>query len=408
MGKDAIRYLIFLQGRWRWRPTATMRKAGFRLTTLSPGTLVNGRRVPSADDVARAVQLNAEWDGYRQGPRGEARRRYPRGSVGDGYERAIELRKAQRAAKGIIWTNEQRSRDDWARAWRWIEPVFGDVDPKTVTPELLLDLRTLALTRVSESEAHRMIKVWRALWKKMAVLGLCALDRDPSLLFVNSAPAPRQALWTEGEAVWLVKRAWREGYRGLAALLATAWDSQLSPVDVRHLRAQDMRSDHLGVWFDVARAKTGRKALATVSRRAHKMLAAYLKTFAAEPVGRAPIFRNRSGAPYSKDTLGDDFRAVRIMVFGQNEGRQLAYFRRSGSVEALAGKADPAQLSAKMANSIASSNKLHRTYVPTMLASVRGADAARKVGRSLLREQKPDESVTGAGQRVSRTRSPKS
>ena len=92
MGKDAIRYLIFLQGRWRWRPTATMRNAGFRLTTLSPGTLVNGRRVPSADDVARAVQLNAEWDGYRQGPRGEARRRYPRGSVGDGYERAIELR----------------------------------------------------------------------------------------------------------------------------------------------------------------------------------------------------------------------------------------------------------------------------------------------------------------------------
>ena len=253
------------------------------------------------DDVARAAQLNAEWDSYRQGPHGEALLRYPRGSVGDGYEHAIELREAQRAAKGIIWTSEQRSRDDWPRAWRWIEPVFGDVDPKTVTPDLLLDFRTLVMTRVSENEAHRVIKVWHALWKKMTVLGLCALDRDPSLLFVNSAPAPRQALWTEGEAVWLVKRAWRESYRGLAALLAVAWDSQLSPVDVRHLRAQDMRSDHLGVWFDVARAKTGRKALATVSRRAHKMLAACLKTFAAEPVGRAPIFRNRSGAPSSAD-----------------------------------------------------------------------------------------------------------
>ena len=33
-----------------------------------------------------------------------------------------------------------------------------------------------------------------------------------------------------------------------------------------------------------------------------------------QPVGRAPLFRNRSGRPYSKDTLGDDFRAVRIMV----------------------------------------------------------------------------------------------
>ena len=29
------------------------------------------------------------------------------------------------------------------------------------------------MTRVSESEAHRVIKVWRALWKKMTVFGYC-------------------------------------------------------------------------------------------------------------------------------------------------------------------------------------------------------------------------------------------
>jgi hypothetical protein len=91
------------------------------------------------------------------------------------------------------------------------------------------------------------------------------------------------------------------------------------------------------------------------------------------------------------------------MVFGETEGRQLADFRRSGSVEALAGRADPAQLSAKMANSIASSNRLHRTYVPTMLASVRGADAARKAGRTKLREQKPDESVTAPARKYHRS-----
>jgi len=57
-----------------------------------------------------------------------------------------------------------------------------------------------------------------------------------------------------------------------------------------------------------------------------------------------PIFRNRSGRPYSKDTLGDDFKAVRELVFGNGETRQLADFRRSGTVEALAGDATPEKL----------------------------------------------------------------
>jgi hypothetical protein len=42
----------------------------------------------------------------------------------------------------------------------------------------------------------------------------------------------------------------------------------------------------------------------------------------------APIFRNRSGAPYSKDTLGDDFREVRAMIFGEAERRTRGVERR--------------------------------------------------------------------------------
>jgi hypothetical protein len=34
----------------------------------------------------------------------------------------------------------------------------------------------------------------------------------------------------------LVKAAWRRGYRGLACIIATAWDTQFSPVDVRTLQ----------------------------------------------------------------------------------------------------------------------------------------------------------------------------
>jgi hypothetical protein len=314
----------------------------------------------------------------------------------------MALREKERAAKGIVWTREQHSRDDWPRAWKWIGPAFGDCDPKSVTPEQLIDpdlpgLRPLVARKVSEREANRIIKVWRALWARMGALrcegnGLmyCEPACDPSFQFTNPAAPPRQAVWTEGEAVRLVKQAWRSGYHGLAALLATAWDSQLSPVDVRKLGAAQRRRDATGTWFSTGRTKTGKAAIATLSKRAEFVLDAYLAKFGAEMVG--PIFRNRSGATYSKDTLGDDFRDVRMLVFGPAEKRTLADFRRSGSVEALAGKVDPGTLSAKMANTLSQSNFLHATYQPTQLAVVREADTARKIGRRRLREQKPDES----------------
>ncbi len=90
-----------------------------------------------------------------------------------------------------------------------------------------------------------------------------------------------------------------------------AWDSQLSPVDTRKLQIQHMRSDRFGVWFEVSRAKTGRAAMATLSRRTTRLLEAYHALTPATAVQAAPVFRNRSGRPYSKDTLGDDFRDVR-------------------------------------------------------------------------------------------------
>jgi hypothetical protein len=138
----------------------------------------------------------------------------------------------------------------------------------------------------------------------MAGFGYCEAERDPSFQFANSAPQPRQAVWIEGEAARLVKQAWRSGYYGLAALLATAWDRQLSPVDARRLSASQRRRGSKGAWFTVDRAKTGRSALATLSKRTERVLGAYLAKLAVEPIGAAPIFRNRSGRPYSKGHAG--------------------------------------------------------------------------------------------------------
>ena len=78
--------------------------------------------------------------------------------------------------------------------------------------------------------------------------------------------------------------------------------------------------------------------------RALAAMQAYLEELGIELHGEAYIFRNRSGAPYSKDTLGDDFRVVRAATFGERDKRTLADFRRSGAQEAIAGEAAPAAL----------------------------------------------------------------
>jgi hypothetical protein len=54
LGRDKIRYLPFKKGRWRWRPTKTMREAGFVPVRLDPGLVIDGQRFPAPDDIARA------------------------------------------------------------------------------------------------------------------------------------------------------------------------------------------------------------------------------------------------------------------------------------------------------------------------------------------------------------------
>jgi len=138
--------------------------------------------------------LNAEWDAVRLGfrpPQKLDRPLFAQGSVGDGYQRALALREAERRHRGVIWNAEQRSRDDWPRAWKWIGPAFGDCDPKTIQPEhfLKMDEKTGVVSgllptieaTVSITERHRVIKVWRSLWVKMASMGYCSADADPTL-----------------------------------------------------------------------------------------------------------------------------------------------------------------------------------------------------------------------------------
>jgi hypothetical protein len=345
------------------------------------------------DAWAIAEEWNRRWQGVKRGEvpspamaaaaenlspeRAEELTVYPPRSLGDAFRRYRRTNEWESKAP--------RTREDWWRAWRQIKPVFGDVDLRTVTLENISAWRKMIEETISLREAHRCLKIWRAMWKVAAALGYCIRDADPSLGIRNRAAPGRSATWTEGEVVRLYKRAFRDGYHGLAAAIAVAWATQLSPGDVRALRASQLARNVTGAVFFTARGKTGTPVGGALSDRALVALEAYIARLGAELHGEAYIFRNRSGAPYSSDTLGDDFRDVRRLVFGDREQRTLADFRRSGAVEAIAGGANAEELAHAMGNTLSASNALFATYVPVNQATLRAVLEARRRGRSRLR-----------------------
>jgi hypothetical protein len=379
VGKVKIPYYVVVKGRGYWRPHPRMRSLGFEIVRC-------GADDPEAWRIAE--EWNRRWQAVRRGENAapidvsklsrveaEASRRYPAGSVGAAWQifiRTPEWSKRALSARTKIW---------WP-AWFRIRDIWGDVAPDTITFEQMSRWRAALEKKHGRGVAHKTLRVWRTFWPVMQGLKI-ATGIDPSRGIRNNAPAPRFQRWTEGEAVRLVKDAWREGYRGLACIIAVAWDTQFSPVDVRTLRERHRALAGGRMIFDRqvdGRAKTGRAAIGTVSRRTERLVAAYLVELGAERLPDAVLFRTRTGEAYQDARVSRDFAAVRDRVF-PGDKRRLMDMRRSGAVEAIAGGADAVGLSAKLANSIGRSNALHKTYAPVDIEAVRNTDEARRQGQ---------------------------
>jgi len=340
--------------------------------------------------------LNAQVAAWRRGEDRRQPRSWPRGSIGEAWDKWRET---------AVWQRKSLARRrELERSWEDIAPIFGDCAPASVGLAEISALQDHVRGSVSDHEAWRVVKNWRSLWQAMAWLKAPGVtsDNDPSFGIRNTAPKGRSATWTEGEATRLCKEAWRQGYHGLAAIIAVIWDTMVSPGDARQLTLAQARSDGRRVWFDLARCKTGRATLATLQPRAQAALEAYLGRMEIEILPDAPLFRHRSGAPYTKDKLTQDFRYIRRACFGPQEDRKLLDLRRSGAVEAQAGEADPSALAAKMGNSIDKAKQLQATYLPSRLAVIDTADQARLRGRRRLR------AMNEAGAKVSHLRPRKS
>lgn len=366
-----------------WMPTPKMVAAGFRPVPCGPDG-------PAAWAIAE--EWERRWQAYRKGVGSPTARRYPPDSIGDGFDR---FRRSESWAKG----RKARTREDWERGWAYIDKVFGDQRADDVSFEDLDVWYHKIKARRGVGEAFRAMKIWRALYKVLASMKL-ASGQDPSLAVLRETPKPRNQVWTEGEVVRFVKGAWRGGYRGLACIIAVAWDTGFAPVDARSLTPSDAFETETDWGFAIDREKTGVSVLGTLSARTQRLILTYLDGLGATILPDAPLFRSRGytpgpkggrprqGVPYTKDSLADDFADVRRIVFASDEKRQLRDMRRSGAREANAGDVPMTALAAKLGNSIDRNKMLQRTYMPNQLASVRAADEARRRGRRLLGEER--------------------
>ena len=161
--------------------------------------------------------------------------------------------------------------------WCRIKPVFGDCDPRSVRLEDISAWRKMIEEAVSLREAHRCIKIWRAMWKVSAALGYCVRDADPSLGVRNRAAPGRSASMDRGRGgapvqAGLARRLSRTGGRHCGGLVDAVEPRRRARTEGGHNCQRRRRGD-----FFTDRAKTGKPVGGVFNDRA---LAALKRTSA--------------------------------------------------------------------------------------------------------------------------------
>lgn len=372
MGQVKIRhYVVKAGGRAYWQPSAHAKKLGWKPIPLG----VDGLTAWTA-----AEQINQQWDTARKAKSaGTKAASYAPGTLGAVYDTYRET---------TVWAKKAKvTQAEWAYAWETIGVVFGDVRVANISafPDCDQFYQTLR-TQFTLNKCYKIFKVFRAMLNVAVSMKL--IPSNPSNIVRNEMPAGRSHTWGEDEILALIAEAERQDLAGLALVIRIAYDTQLSPVDVRTLSLDRFKTDASGIcYFETRRAKTKRRAFATITIETHKAMQAYLAACPFTVPSNEPFIRTRMGTEYGKDTLTEHFRRARSALF-PGDKRSLCDLRRTGIVELALGGATPTELSAKAANNIVSSGRLHDVYNPTQLAAVMAADEKRAIGRAKLRGTK--------------------
>ena len=365
MTSARLPYVRRKRGLLFWEPTPAMRAKGFLPRALGP---------ESAESIGEARKLYESW--LKANAAGGRRiTAHPAGSLGHYLDWQKQTTKWAKKAP--------RTRDDYERAWRHLQPLAG----VTLTRISVEDCERLADQVEADHgphERYRTIKCLRALLADAIIRLRLVGYPNPAKGFANPQPRGRSAIWLGAEVAQLVRTADAAGYAGMAIAIRVAWDTLFSPVDVWGARRGEIQRDGDGAFIVHDRAKTGKQAYGHLTAATEAAVDLYVNNLGFELTPDAPFIRQRNGNAYrSKDTFGDDFRAVRALAF-PGDTRQFQDLRRSGNVEADAAGASKSDMAAIMANTMDRSRFLDETYTPPTVAKARDVARLRLEGRKKL------------------------
>lgn len=294
----------------------------------------------------------------------------------------------------VEWTGKAaRTREEYERAWDdHIEPNFGKRPILKITVSDSEALHRRLKADLSPSDAHRTLKIWRALLNMLAKKHL--LPRAPIGSVTNPMPKGRGQFWLASEVARLLRAAdllhrftKDDKWQAMGLLVRIGWETALSPADCRTLKLEMLKRDRSGWYIERERTKTGAAAKPPISDALADALKAYAQRAGRTPLPTAVLFHNSAGDPMDRFYMADQFRDLRRVAFGKGEIRQFMDIRRSANLEADLGGASAQDRAAVMANALDKNKSLDAVYTPVTVARARKALEARGLGRELLAQE---------------------
>ena len=289
--------------------------------------------------------------------------------------------------KSKSWARKSTAvREDFERAWVWIEPTFANTRIDRITAATSENFHDAMLKReeageISANMRWRTLKQWRSLLKMMEKAGV--IDKAPVGNIANPHPPGRSQIWLHAEIMKLITTANANGYAGMALAIEMGWETAMSAVDIRTMPLEKMAQDKNGAWFESNRQKTGEAIYAVISQELHARITKYVSDLGFDLAPSTPFIRARTGKAYDKRAFNREWNAVRDKTFPDDK-RQFMDIRRSANVEADIGGASKKDRAALLANSLDRNARLERTYTPATVTKARELARKRRSARPII------------------------
>lgn len=301
---------------------------------------------------------------------------YPKGSLGSFFEKYKTTR---------AWTKKSpTTRAEWEYCWRThIELKFANTRINSITPAEFADWQDSIEAALGASARWRAVKIAKALFN--AAVDNHVIARSPANSLPNPAPKGRWQIWRALEIAKLADSAMKIGKPAMSIAIRIAWETALSPKDVRTLTLSMLKRDASGAWFENDRSKTGIHFVCAISDELDGAIRGYVDGLGVVIPPTEPFLRtSRDAHQYTKARFIMDFALTRKAAFGNAENRRFQDIRRSANVEADLAGATPEERAEMLANSLDKDRNLEQTYTPRTVEKSRQMAAKRLEGRRIL------------------------